>query len=850
MGDFNVFPDFTARAVPGTLSRPYSFGNSGIADATENDTELVTQFACTPDWPSSFLRCLTSSLFFALLFAGSKRRAVGGMMRARLPGLLTFAALAVTGLTAQTPQLCLSGIASSNGHRVYARFYIDPSTGVRLDATSTSYTLNETNYFEVLLDGQTWRSAGGGGLFIGHNHPIGVFEMLVDQIDTNFDGYPTGDRSMVPTTPSGLWNFDVVWNTPTVLSSPSLPVSSSTAFPPTFTQIAGLTDFDQGFGVTLDSFDCGPIAPPVQILTKTLNDATSGKAYTATLTASPGIGITWSKVAGQLPEGFTLSTDGILSSTGNPPATAKTWEFTVQAKDLYGNTAPQSLSLVVQPRPPGTITLLDPAPYLLSFTPYPGGPPFLGDAVALDDLVGLGNAVEGVAADGTTEIIVQVDGALPNERLTIAIDGDGQLASVGSTAFQPTPLSVQADSKGKVFALYRAPDDFVGPGGADSEWATRNVNVKVRSVDDNTFTADRRLLIARPLVMLIHGLWSNPADTWGKFLPLTPGLPTSDSRFQVATAKYDMPVSVVSSLPVRVGLDAPKANSLGLSFTTPIVLAQLQQELARFRKGNNPAYLPLAATQADIVAHSMGGLIARNLELQPGVTGPSTFGQGLIHKLITIDTPHLGTPVAIDLLSEDNSCVRNVLERMGLYSFLSVQVSAPIPYNGAGAAGDLMGPGNTSHPELLSAAIKTLRAAPGSGIYTALIAGTTDMNNLNGLDGLTSNARGIRVLCALHGDPLASSLTSSGWSSVFSGEANDGVVSLTSQLDGQTAVPLLQFSGRIHSAGFEVAGFAAPTMLDQGFSPAMPNYSPVPSTVIYLLNTPRTDTTLYKRLTQ
>ena len=99
--------------------------------------------------------------------------------------------------------------------------------------------------------------------------------------------------------------------------------------------------------------------PPLQINTSTLPNAPAGQPYSTTLTASggSGTGYTWSVISGSLPDGFTLSSEGscgsscvdvVLSSTGDPIATASTYSFTIQLKDSAGNTAAQGFTLVVQ----------------------------------------------------------------------------------------------------------------------------------------------------------------------------------------------------------------------------------------------------------------------------------------------------------------------------------------------------------------------------------------------------------------------------------------------------------------------------------------------------------------------
>jgi hypothetical protein len=63
-----------------------------------------------------------------------------------------------------------------------------------------------------------------------------------------------------------------------------------------------------------------------------------------------------------------------------------------------------------------------------------------------------------------------------------------------------------------------------------------------------------------------------------------------------------------------------------------------------------------AVTQVDVVGHSMGGLVARARIKYDGwfYSAPSNLGKGDIHKIVTIGTPHQGTPFG-DLLAQ-NQC--------------------------------------------------------------------------------------------------------------------------------------------------------------------------------------------------
>jgi hypothetical protein len=57
-------------------------------------------------------------------------------------------------------------------------------------------------------------------------------------------------------------------------------------------------------------------------------------------------------------------------------------------------------------------------------------------------------------------------------------------------------------------------------------------------------------------------------------------------------------------------------------------------------------YFSIAASQVDIIAHSLGGLMARGFVHQPDYKGKETYMKGSIHRLITIGTPHFGGPLS------------------------------------------------------------------------------------------------------------------------------------------------------------------------------------------------------------
>lgn len=88
--------------------------------------------------------------------------------------------------------------------------------------------------------------------------------------------------------------------------------------------------------------------PPLSITTTSLPSATSGTAYSVQLNSSAGTGVTWAVTSGSLPAGFTLSSSGLLSSSGSTLAAAGTYTVTVTASSSCQSTS-QVLTLTVLP---------------------------------------------------------------------------------------------------------------------------------------------------------------------------------------------------------------------------------------------------------------------------------------------------------------------------------------------------------------------------------------------------------------------------------------------------------------------------------------------------------------------
>lgn len=214
------------------------------------------------------------------------------------------------------------------------------------------------------------------------------------------------------------------------------------------------------------------------------------------------------------------------------------------------------------------------------------------------------------------------------------------------------------------------------------------------------------------------------------------------------------------------------------------------------------------------MGHSMGGVITRWSEKLPEFADDKSFQKGNIHKLITIGTPHFGSPFATLILQDP--CASGEMAQRGRIAFgASVVVGSGTV---SGATYDLQDGG-------LSPNLQALQTGSGHNVPVAEIAGEMDDSNLHGFKtGALMEA--LQLKCALTFSPLAATVVGGGWPAVFNNQASDGMVSVTSQLAGHGTSG---FKGVIHSSGLVSLGFTGPAEVD---APA------IQSQVVDLLNAP------------
>ncbi len=210
----------------------------------------------------------------------------------------------------------------------------------------------------------------------------------------------------------------------------------------------------------------------------------------------------------------------------------------------------------------------------------------------------------------------------------------------------PSTLAVSTVVVGsRTFALllYRAPRNF--DGGATGSLAGRTVSVLLVSPSTGPPVTVASLTIVRPLVVFVHGTFVDN-DAWTSF-PLW-----HDS----ANELDDRQPSSSSTLPFaadRISYYWIWNATGGVVEDAATILPQLVRAVRDWREATGTA-----ATQADVVTHSFGGFVARQVaQTQPdpnpltpvsngNFRAAANWGHGSIHKLITLAATHRGSAVA------------------------------------------------------------------------------------------------------------------------------------------------------------------------------------------------------------
>jgi pimeloyl-ACP methyl ester carboxylesterase len=221
-----------------------------------------------------------------------------------------------------------------------------------------------------------------------------------------------------------------------------------------------------------------------------------------------------------------------------------------------------------------------------------------------------GNTVKGVASDGVNALLL---------RTLSGLAGTACFEIVSSSPLDQGTIQTPLTATQSVSPLNYGFSYYTPPSSYDDTSLSRTINVEFTFTPNigngNTSTLQAQTQIVRPPVMLIHGVWSDGGGWSSDYL-------RNDAVHTTYAGDYK------------------SSNASSFSTNEPKIQGFVAQALKTFRQKG------YAATQSDVIAHSMGGLLTRLYAGSQTYQRPDNLNKGDVHRLVTLDTPHFGSNFA------------------------------------------------------------------------------------------------------------------------------------------------------------------------------------------------------------
>ncbi|MDX8376665.1 MAG: choice-of-anchor U domain-containing protein [Mariprofundales bacterium] len=262
-------------------------------------------------------------------------------------------------------------------------------------------------------------------------------------------------------------------------------------------------------------------------------------------------------------------------------------------------------------------------------------------------------ARRGYVADGNSRLLLR---AQSNQEQAIQFTiSNGQLQSLdGSQQGETITIASTKVADG----LYQATTIVLAHDIFPEKENVQNVSIQVQASINANILQKQTLNIRRAPVLLVHGLWGSDSSwrevSWlGQVSGLKPWL--EEKYYNVGTVEYPNWQGPSQTMLPDSRLISNAINSLCQS--------ENQEQIA--------------CTRANVVAHSMGGLVVREfIRSNKYYKQINNFQQGSIYRFITLGTPYKGSGFASFLLAANddiNQCITDFDEISSWHTFLEGQ---------------------------------------------------------------------------------------------------------------------------------------------------------------------------------
>ena len=233
----------------------------------------------------------------------------------------------------------------------------------------------------------------------------------------------------------------------------------------------------------------------------------------------------------------------------------------------------------------------------------------VGSALSTDAarLSSCGAPAKGLAADGLSRLLLRgvsgLQGTMCYEVVSAPMPSPGTITA-------PLVNTQRVNGLDYGFSYLQAPDAF------EDTAAFRDVEIEATFTpligNGNTTRFRARTRLVRPPVVLVHGVWSSGGAWGGEYI--------ENNAHRTTFAG-----------------DYAATNGARYTVNSPRIQGFVAQALQQHRNKG------FASTQADVLGHSMGGILTRLHIASPNFRRPENFDRGDVRRLITLNTPHSGS---------------------------------------------------------------------------------------------------------------------------------------------------------------------------------------------------------------